>query len=60
MEKEVVTKPEGISESVWSDNQRWIKLMSQEAEQHRKIRDPRLYRQSSKRRLLSPVDTNQK
>jgi hypothetical protein len=58
MEKEKVTKPDGISQSIWSDNQQWIKLMSQQAEEHRASRDPRLYRQSSKKRLISPINDN--
>lgn len=35
-------------------NQRWIKLMNEESERHRKTRDPRLYRESSTKKLITP------
>lgn len=37
-----------------ADNKRWLKLMSEQSEQNRKSRDPRLYRQSSQTDLIRP------
>lgn len=41
-------------EQVLADNERWLKLMAEQADQHRKARDPRLYRQTSQNTLIRP------
>ena len=38
-------------------NQRWLKLMNTQADIHRQSRDPRLYRQSSKQKLIAPLSS---
>ncbi len=55
MQSEKVTKPKTINQETWECNQRWLILMNTQSEQHRKIRDPRLYRQSSKQQLITPA-----
>ena len=55
METDKVTRPDLISEEVWEGNQRWLKLMAAQAEQHRQMRDPRLYRQSASQHLIQPA-----
>lgn len=35
-------------------NRRWLALVNAQSEDHRENRDPRLYRQSSKTKLITP------
>jgi spore maturation protein CgeB len=59
MPKDEIQKPDSVDEQIWEENQRWIKLMAAQAEIHRKNRDPRLYRVSNRKKLISPLlDTN--
>jgi hypothetical protein len=60
MSKEEIQKPETIEKTIWEDNQRWIKLMSTQAEIHRHTRDPRLYRLSKGKNLISPLPKTDK
>ena len=58
METSKVTKPDDVTDEIWEDNQRWLKLMTAQAEQHRRIQDPRLYRQSASQHLIRPDNTD--
>lgn len=48
-------KPEALDEDTWEENQRWIKLIGAEAQSRRDQQDPALFRQSAKKKLLSPL-----
>jgi len=45
-----VSKPD-----VLEANRRWLALVNAQSEDHRQNRDPRLYRQSSKTKLITPA-----
>jgi len=38
-------------------NRYWLALVNAQSESHRKSRDPRLYRQASQRKLITPPNT---
>ncbi|MGH1440576.1 MAG: hypothetical protein ACRBBR_10720 [Cellvibrionaceae bacterium] len=46
---QISRKPE-----VLEANRRWLALVNAQSENHRENRDPRLYRQSSKDKLITP------
>ncbi|MGH1485818.1 MAG: hypothetical protein ACRBCI_06310 [Cellvibrionaceae bacterium] len=54
MKTETVKKPDSIHEETWADNKRWLKLMTDQASQNQNNKDPNLYRQSSRNRLIIP------
>lgn len=43
-----------ITPEVLEANKRWIELMHAQSEIHRKSRDPSLFRQAAKQKLISP------
>ena len=55
MKAEIVTKPDTIDEDIWAENKRWLKLMSDQASLNQSHKDRNLYRQSSRGRLITPI-----
>ena len=60
MKTETITKPEHVDTATWQANQQWLQLMSAQASIHRQQQDPRLFRQSARQSLISPVKPTDK
>ena len=43
-----------IDPEIIEANQRWLKLMGAQSDIHRQTREPRLYRQSAKQKIIAP------
>ncbi|MFT6387076.1 MAG: hypothetical protein ACJAUP_000446 [Cellvibrionaceae bacterium] len=48
-----------IELDVLETNKRWLSLMNTQSEAHRKSRDPRLFRQAAKQKIIVPPSVKQ-